>query len=105
MAYRDRAAVRRRHDDPRARHRRRRGAAGQLCRAHLLAVLPPRSRLAEIAEAALSLSKARAIAATAPGNHLVFAPAKFVSRELLARERIAVEYAPLPFALYRLETA
>ncbi len=56
-------------------------------------------------EAALSLSKARAIAETASGNHLVFAPAKFVSRELLARERLDVDYAPLPFALYRLETA
>lgn len=56
-------------------------------------------------EAALSLKKARAIAATAPGNHLVFAPAKFVSRELLAREHIDVDYAPLPFALYRLEAA
>lgn len=55
--------------------------------------------------AALSLSMARAIAASAPGNHLVFAPAKFVSRELLARERLDVDYAPLPFALYRLETA
>lgn len=57
------------------------------------------------AEAALSLAKARAIAATAPGNHLVFAPAKFVSRELLGREGLDVDYAPLPFALYRLETA
>lgn len=56
-------------------------------------------------EAALSLTKARTIAASAPGNHLVFAPAKFVSRELLAREGLDVEYAPLPFALYRLETA
>lgn len=56
-------------------------------------------------EAALSLTKARAIAATAPGNHLIFAPAKFVSRDLLAREGLDVEYAPLPFALYRLETA
>ena len=56
-------------------------------------------------DAALSLTKARAVAATAPGNHLVFAPAKFVSRELLTRERIDVDYAPLPFALYRLETA
>ncbi len=56
-------------------------------------------------EAALSLTKARAIAATTPGNHLVFAPAKFVSRDLLAREGLDVEYAPLPFALYRLETA
>lgn len=57
------------------------------------------------ADAALSLSKARAIAATAPGNHLVFAPSRFVSRDLLARERLDVDYAPLPFALYRLETA
>ncbi len=56
-------------------------------------------------EAALSLSKARAIAASGEGNHLVFAPAKFVSRELLASERLDVDYAPLPFALYRLETA
>lgn len=55
--------------------------------------------------AALSLTMARAIAASAPGNHLVFAPAKFVSRELLAREKLDVDYAPLPFALYRLETA
>jgi len=55
--------------------------------------------------AALSLSMARAVAATGEGNHLVFAPAKFVSRELLARERLDVDYAPLPFALYRLETA
>lgn len=55
--------------------------------------------------AALSLTMARAIAATAPGNHLIFAPAKFVSRELLGRERIDVDYAPLPFAIFRLETA
>jgi adenine-specific DNA-methyltransferase len=48
---------------------------------------------------------ARAVAATAEGNHLVFAPAKFVSRELLTREKLDVDYAPLPFALYRLETA
>lgn len=57
------------------------------------------------AEAALTLSRARSIAGSAPGDHLVFAPAKFVSRELLAQERLPVEYAPLPFALYRVETA
>nr|WP_298931366.1 site-specific DNA-methyltransferase [uncultured Erythrobacter sp.] len=56
-------------------------------------------------EAALSLSNARAIAASEEGNHLVFAPAKFVSRDLLAAQRISVEYAPLPYALYRVETA
>lgn len=55
--------------------------------------------------AALSLAKARQIAANAAGEHLVFAPAIFVSRELLAREKINVGYAPLPFALYRLEAA
>jgi adenine-specific DNA-methyltransferase len=57
------------------------------------------------AEAALTLSNARAIAATAEGEHLVFAPAKFVSRDLLNAQRISVEYAPLPYALYRVETA
>lgn len=58
------------------------------------------------AEAALTLSNARAIAETEQeGVHLVFAPAKFVSRDLLAAQRIPVEYAPLPYALYRVETA
>lgn len=56
-------------------------------------------------DAALTLSNARAIAATDKGDHLVFAPAKFVSRELLAAQRLPVEYAPLPYALYRVETA
>lgn len=56
-------------------------------------------------DAALSLAKARAIAATGEGEQLVFAPAKFVSRELLQREKLKVEYAPLPFALFKLETA
>ena len=56
-------------------------------------------------EAALTLSRARAIAAHNSGEHLVFAPAKFVSRELLAAEKLPVEFAPLPFALYRVETA
>lgn len=56
-------------------------------------------------EAALTLSRARAIAAHSAGEHLVFAPAKFVSRELLAAEKLPVEFAPLPFALYRVETA
>lgn len=73
-------------------------------RTYWLIYKPDRDWL-KTADAALSLAKARAIAASAPGNHLVFAPAKFVSRELLARERLDVDYAPLPFALYRLETA
>ncbi|MCO5152832.1 MULTISPECIES: site-specific DNA-methyltransferase [unclassified Shinella] len=55
-------------------------------------------------EAALTLSKAKQIAATNPGgSHLVFAPARYVSQKLLAEENIPVEFVPLPFALYRIE--
>ncbi|MGE4430770.1 MAG: site-specific DNA-methyltransferase [Sphingobium sp.] len=72
---------------------------------HLWLIYKPDLEWLKSAEAALTLSRARAIAATEAGDHLVFAPAKFVSRELLTQERLAVEYAPLPFALYRVETA
>jgi adenine-specific DNA-methyltransferase len=72
---------------------------------HLWLVYKPDLQWLKSGEAALTLSRARAIAATAAGDHLVFAPAKFVSRDVLAHERLAVEYAPLPFALYRVETA
>lgn len=44
------------------------------------------------------------LAEAKPGKrHLVFAPAKFVSQKLLDDERIPVEFAPLPWALYRVE--
>ncbi len=72
---------------------------------HLWLIYRPDLEWLKSGAAALTLTRARAIAADAPGDHLVFAPAKFVSRELLASERLAVEYAPLPFALYRVETA
>lgn len=72
---------------------------------HLWLIYRPDLEWLKSGAAALTLTRARAIAADAPGDHLVFAPAKFVSRELLASEKLAVEYAPLPFALYRVETA
>lgn len=73
---------------------------------HLWLFYKPDLEWLKSAEAALTLSNARAIAATEQeGVHLVFAPAKFVSRDLLASQRIPVEYAPLPYALYRVETA
>ncbi len=72
---------------------------------HLWLIYQPDLDWLKSGAAALTLTRARAIAADAPGDHLVFAPAKFVSRELLASEKLAVEYAPLPFALYRVETA
>ena len=55
-------------------------------------------------EAALTLSFARQIAAEKTDKpHLVFAPARFVSQKLLNEEHLQVEFAPLPFALYRIE--
>ena len=72
---------------------------------HLWLIYKPDLEWLKSAEAALTLSRARAIAASETGDHLVFAPAKFVSRELLTQGRLPVEYAPLPFALYRVETA
>ncbi len=72
---------------------------------HLWLIYKPDLEWLKSADAALTLSRARSIAATEAGDHLVFAPAKFVSRELLTQERLPVEYAPLPFALYRVETA
>lgn len=55
-------------------------------------------------EAAFTLPFARQIAASKPDkSHLVFAPARFVSQKLLADEGLKVEFAPLPFALYKIE--
>ena len=58
------------------------------------------------AEAALTLSRAKAFAAKDPqAKHLVFAPARYVSQKMLAEHNLPVEFAPLPFALYRIEQA
>lgn len=55
-------------------------------------------------EAALTLSGARTMAETAPGErHVVFAPARHVSRKMLDENALKVDFAPLPFALYRVE--
>ncbi len=55
-------------------------------------------------EAALTLARARAFAASDPSKqHLVFAPARFVSQKMLTEQNIPVEFIPLPFALYRIE--
>jgi len=54
---------------------------------HLWLIYRPDLEWLKSAEAALTLSRVRAIAAKAVGDHLVFAPAKFVSRDVLAHER------------------
>lgn len=55
-------------------------------------------------EAALTLTRAREFVVAEPeGEHLVFAAARFVDSDLLAEEKLRVEFAPLPFTLYRLD--
>ena len=55
-------------------------------------------------DAALTLKRAKELTATDPdARHLVFAPARYVSRNMLARQNLPVEFAPLPFALYRID--
>lgn len=55
-------------------------------------------------DAALTLEQARKIAEVEPDKrHLVFAPARFVSQKLLNAEGLKVEFAPLPYALYKIE--
>ena len=57
-------------------------------------------------DAALTLERAKQFAAhDANARHLVFAPARFVSQKLLDSEGLKVEFAPLPYALYRIERA
>ena len=54
--------------------------------------------------AALTLTRAREIAATGPDKqHLVFGAARYVSHKMLAEQNIPVEFVPLPFALYRID--
>ena len=55
-------------------------------------------------DAALTLTRAKGFAATDPHKrHLVFAPARYVSQKMLAEQNVPVEFAPLPFALYRID--
>lgn len=80
------------------------GYLGESSAFHVWLIYQPDLAFLQSREAALTLAKARALAAAKPGKrHLVFAPAKFVSQKLLDAEHIPVEFAPLPWALYRVE--
>lgn len=71
---------------------------------HVWLIYRPELDFLKSREAALTLSRARLLAEAKTGKrHLVFAPAKFVSQKLLDEEKLPVEYAPLPWALYRVE--
>ena len=71
---------------------------------HLWLIYKPDLDWLKSPEAALTLSRARKIAATAPdSHHLVFAPTRYVSQAMLAEQNVPVEFVPLPFALYRID--
>lgn len=77
---------------------------GEAKDAHVWLIYEPALAFLKSPEAALTLTKAKEFAAwgKARGDgkrHLVFAPAKYMSNKQLAEH--GVDYAPLPFALYR----
>ncbi len=71
---------------------------------HVWLIYAPDLDFLKSRDAALTLSRARVIAKTKPDKpNLVFAAARFVSQRILNDEHLNVEFAPLPFALYRVE--
>ncbi len=82
---------------------------GEALDKHVWLIYQPQLNFLKSPEAALVLSRAQAMQAwglahdkglgRAPKGHLVFAPAKYLSNKQL--KDCGVDYAPLPFALYR----
>lgn len=80
------------------------GYLGESATFHVWLIYKPELDFLKSRESALTLAKAKALAESKPGKrHLVFAPAKFVSQKLLDEAGVPVEFAPLPWALYRVE--
>lgn len=80
------------------------GYLGESAIYHVWLIYKPALDFLKCKDAALTLAKAQALVAAKPGKrHLVFAPAKFVSQKLLDEAKVPVEYAPLPWALYRVD--
>ena len=80
------------------------GYLGESSSFHVWLIYKPELDFLKSRDSALTLSRAKVFAAEKPGKrHLVFAPAKFVSQKVLDEERVPVEFAPLPWALYRID--
>ena len=78
------------------------GYLGESTAFHVWLIYQPDLTFLKSRDAALTMAKAQALANEKPGKrHLVFAPAKFVSQKLLDESQVPVEFAPLPWALYR----
>ncbi|MEQ1740988.1 MAG: site-specific DNA-methyltransferase [Candidatus Nitrotoga sp.] len=78
------------------------GYLGESSAFHVWLVYRPELEYLKSRDAALTLNFAEKITKAKQGKkHLVFAPAKYVPNKTLLP--LGVEYAPLPFSLYRLE--
>lgn len=75
---------------------------GESAAFHVWLIYKPELDFLKSRDAALTLSFAEKVAKKKGKRHLVFAPARFVPNKMLLP--LGVEYAPLPFALYRFET-
>ena len=77
---------------------------GESSAQHVWLIYRPELAFLKSRDGALTLSRAEAIARAKPGKpHLVFAPSRFVSQRMLNDAKLPVEFAPLPYALYRVE--
>jgi adenine-specific DNA-methyltransferase len=74
---------------------------GESAAFHVWLIYKPELDFLKSRDAALTLSFAEKVAKKKGKRHLVFAPARFVPNKMLLP--LGVEYAPLPFALYRFE--
>lgn len=74
---------------------------GESAAFHVWLIYEPNRDFLKSRDSALTLDFAKAIAKDKNKRHLVFASSRFVSNKTLSP--LGVEFAPLPFALYRLE--
>jgi adenine-specific DNA-methyltransferase len=80
------------------------GYLGEAAGAHIWLIYQPDLEFLKSRDAALTLEKAKKMVELLPGKrHVVYAPARFVSQKMLRDLELPVEFAPLPFALYRME--
>lgn len=80
------------------------GYLGESATYHVWLIYQPDIKFLKSKEAALTLTKAEELAKKkADKRHLVFAPAKFVSQRLLNERGLAIDFALLPFSLYKIE--
>jgi adenine-specific DNA-methyltransferase len=82
------------------------GYLGASSAQHVWLIYRPDLDFLKSRDAALTLSRAKAIAEAKPDKpHLVYAPTRFVSKRVLEDAKLPCEvaFAPLPFALYRVE--